>query len=117
VLVVTAPSGDEYVGVAGPNGEVAVPLPYPEPPVPAPSPPAGQHGALSDQRWLLQISVRFGRIDPDARHPDVCTVLEQPTGAFAGPPQTDSVSAELAFGRELALPSGAEHGIPIVTTA
>jgi hypothetical protein len=114
--VLAPPRGGPHLGVAGPDGQVAVFMPYPEPPPPSTSPPPGQHGAMSEQRWPLELSVRYEALGRDLAHPDACTVLEQSPGAFADP-AAPSLTAELAFGRELALPASSEQGTPIVTHA
>ena len=49
-------------GVAGPDGDVVVLVPYPEPPVLGGSPPGGAQLPVSAQRWALELTMRYDRI-------------------------------------------------------
>jgi hypothetical protein len=118
MLMVSA-GGRTYRGLAGPDGRVAVLLPYPEPPVITASPPAlGGTSALvplTAQTWQVTVSALY---DPAAMAgspptetgdvPDLCAVLAQrpATVAATGSPLTPLGPQTLTFGTELVLRTG-----------
>ncbi len=114
-LVEVSAAGQVHRGVAGPDGRVAVFLPYPEPQSALTSPPAGE-GALSAQTWSVSVAVKYSSqsSSPPAHGagapPDLCTVFSQAdaTALESESPIAPLAPQTLAFGRDLVLRSAGQ---------
>jgi len=105
--LVEAKAGNQRLmtGVADQLGRVLVPLLYPKPVVTLGS-PGTVNPPLTQQKWRVDVTIRYRRRDPVPDVPDLAEILMQPIAeVYLDPsPLTAWTGDTLTFGRELAIP-------------
>jgi hypothetical protein len=117
-------------GMSDMNGRLALVFAYPEPQASWASPPAEVTSPavplmapLAEQRWLLDLAVRYDRTAPVRTVPDLCEALAQAPAqclADASPESLPVTGIALRYGEATVIrtanTSGEERGCLLITT-